>query len=624
MFLDLPKLFERELDRERFRRLSHEIYLLERRFCFRDFARSAKLCCEQLQASGVARTELIPIKADGVNEALDFVMPQAWDVDSASLQIVSPEVPEPLLADLKLNPMTVANRGAPTPPEGITAEIVTLEAMRAGAEVRGKILFTEHEIVTCGNLLARDAIAKGALALISCGSSIADKEPDGAPWINGWGWPYWYHCKGDPIAPCFSISPSRARYLASLLRKHGKVTVKAVCNSRLYDGEVHTVSALIPGERAEEIVLLAHLYEPFISDDASGAAALIEIARMITALTASGRLPKLRRSIRLLLSMEQFGFAHFFASAERRACTLTAVNMDSITYETRALDGKVSLFKSPHTLPFIGDFLLHEMAEQSLGQFYVFGPTYRWADNDNFVSDSTLGIPSSWLTALPGKLHHNSADNLEHFVDWRVGGKIASTVGAYAYALATLSDDDAAALLRLSSRRARAEVLEQAQILDGLVRGEKTDASTAGEWLRLFGGWQQDRLRTISTLSRETDPAEHCRELNALTDSECRRMGAAAAPHKPLTSEERFAEGLVVRRLGAWCPASQARVPAAERFPAGWWEVLNWCDGQRTVLDCVRLHAAERLSELAPTDIARLLEYLQKLERYGYVAICKR
>lgn len=40
--------------------------------------------------------------------------------------------------------------------------------------------------------------------------------------------------------------------------------------SKLYEDQIYTLTARIPGESEKEYALLAHLYEPFASDDASG------------------------------------------------------------------------------------------------------------------------------------------------------------------------------------------------------------------------------------------------------------------------------------------------------------------------------------------------------------------
>ena len=48
-------------------------------------------------------------------------------------------------------------------------------------------------------------------------------------------------------------------------------------NTKLYDGEIYTVTATIPGKSQEEFALLAHLYEPFYADDCQGFGVGVEV-----------------------------------------------------------------------------------------------------------------------------------------------------------------------------------------------------------------------------------------------------------------------------------------------------------------------------------------------------------
>ena len=52
-----------------------------------------------------------------------------------------------------------------------------------------------------------------------------------------------------------------------------KVVLHGVLKARIGKGEIYTVTGVIPGESKEEYGIFAHMYEPFLSDDASGVAA---------------------------------------------------------------------------------------------------------------------------------------------------------------------------------------------------------------------------------------------------------------------------------------------------------------------------------------------------------------
>ncbi len=56
-------------------------------------------------------------------------------------------------------------------------------------------------------------------------------------------------------------------------------------------------------------------------------------------------------------------------------------------------------------------------------------------EDDSFVSDSTIGIPSGYFISHPGKLHHNSY--LERTVNWQQGKNVLCVLGTYMLTLAS-------------------------------------------------------------------------------------------------------------------------------------------------------------------------------------------
>src|SRR5690606_5790186 len=88
----------------------------------------------------------------------------------------------------------------------------------------------------------------------------------------------------------FVLTPRQGAALRQLVRTRARegqapVKVRAVVQSRLQDGATEIVSARIPGETDEEIVVVAHLChpEPSANDNASGCGAALEAARALQA-----------------------------------------------------------------------------------------------------------------------------------------------------------------------------------------------------------------------------------------------------------------------------------------------------------------------------------------------------
>jgi len=116
-----------EFRSDNLRRKAERIAAIEKTFCYSRFAESAGYCYEQLRAAGLAEVELIKLPADGRTAYMDFIMPQAWDAEDAELEVIEPGATSLPLIDYKAMPLSLANRCAPTPPEGIIAEVITVE-----------------------------------------------------------------------------------------------------------------------------------------------------------------------------------------------------------------------------------------------------------------------------------------------------------------------------------------------------------------------------------------------------------------------------------------------------------------------------------------------------------------
>ena len=81
--------------------------------------------------------------------------------------------------------------------------------------------------------------------------------------------------------------------------------VRARVKAKSYAGTIDTVTGVLPGRNPrEEVLAFAHLNEVGAWDNASGSAAVLEIARVLTRLIAQGALPRPARSIRFMLGWE--------------------------------------------------------------------------------------------------------------------------------------------------------------------------------------------------------------------------------------------------------------------------------------------------------------------------------
>src|SRR6185295_19134966 len=115
--------------------------------------------------------------------------------------------------------------------------------------------------------------------------------------------------KGNAPLVCFSITPRGSHLLHDLLAK-GPVTVRARVDTRYYEGVYPYVTGVIrgtDGAAAEEVLSLGHLFEQGAHDNATGFASIIGAAETINRLIKEGKLPRPKRTIRVLGMGECYG-----------------------------------------------------------------------------------------------------------------------------------------------------------------------------------------------------------------------------------------------------------------------------------------------------------------------------
>ena len=631
MYSEIFKIIEQEFDLENLKRNSNQIYNYERDFCYQGFHQSADFCFNQFKESGIS-VEKIPLSADGKTTYLDHTIPEAWEVEDAFLKIVEPKIPDVILAEHKEEAFCVANRCTPTSKDGIIAEVVSAEEMKNGADIKRKIVFIQN---AHPKTIRKEVVKKGGIGIISAYSEGYLDLPDGTAWINGWGGgPGWYHTKEDKKIFCFCITPRKGNYLAELLKK-GRVRVNALVKSKIYDGSINTINALLKGQKNEEILLLAHLYEPMLNDDAIGGAALIEIARLLNKLIKDKKVPPLKRGIRFLISQERYGFAQFFAEKKNRKKILAAVNMDAISCDYRKTDKPINVRMNPASSPFFGDLLLQDIAKNYLVPYPYRIERGNFSD-DAFMPDKTIGIPTNWLWTDPKKYHHNSEDSFDRITDWNLAKRIISIITTYAYFLATVDKKKIACFKNLLLKEAKINILEESSKLIS----NKIGYNEAIEKLNFNIFWQKERIISLKKLNlkEKTDDLE--KELEKISDEEKKRISINSPPSlsspsmgeevgggesSELTKEEKIAENIVIERKGVGFPFSLAKVPHLQRRNKPEPEItdtaLNWADGKRDLLQIFRLLNCELGEKLSEKQFSDMIKYFKFLDKYGYLKI---
>ncbi|MBR7146003.1 MAG: hypothetical protein IKD10_13830 [Lentisphaeria bacterium] len=580
---------------------TYTLHSLEKSCSYPDYEKSARFCMDMLKKCGFQQVERIAHAADGKTASCDLIMPEAWELCKRSfLEIVTPQVAEydKILADTDINPAAANIWAAPTPEGGITAEVVDYDTLdEENPDVAGKIvLFTQNKYF--GHIYTK-LIKHGAAAIVLSKFTAEIDEPDAVYWFNGLGNFGWYRTAEDGKLPVFSISPIKARLLKELLAKE-KVTLHGEMNTRLYEGEIYTVTGIIPGESSEEYALLAHMYEPFPGDDALGAALAAEIGSV---LTASGKKP--RKTLRAVLSMELFGFTAFLMSNDRYKNVAAALSLDGFTHRCSS---DISLRLSPVSSPFFGDFFYKDNGMKLL-------PDAPWGEQAGNLSDDTFGgdsmtdIPTNWLYNKSGVYHHNTGTGfLPHWVLTRERfPMLADTV------------------LQLISRKSFPDYTNEAiadyrKNIDAVLSNNELTAGEKAFRIKVFCQYNIDRLESVKKFA---DYEFDAQKLYALRDQTIANLPEAEA----LSDTDKELSQLAVERFEAGCPSSLAKIPLPERrtfdSPASRL-FFALCDGRRTVLEALLTTEAALNTRSTQQQHENLIEHLQYLEKYGYLKInCK-
>src|SRR5262249_13088979 len=132
----------------------------------------------------------------------------------------------------------------------------------------------------------------------------------------------------------------------------GPVRLRARVESRLYAGELHQVTGLLPGAADEEVLLMAHVNEQGANDNAAGAAVGVGTGRRLAELLAQVARPPLRRGIRFLLMPESYGSIAYAARfPERLARTRAALNLDTGAGNPDSDDAILDVVSNPACCP---------------------------------------------------------------------------------------------------------------------------------------------------------------------------------------------------------------------------------------------------------------------------------
>jgi len=625
--------------------------------------------CEEIRTimleRGFDEAELVDTPADGRTKVATWTNPIGWDATEATLEVIEPaNLPDEFryLCDYRSNPTSLGCWSAPTPPEGLEAELVILESSTEEElekiDAGGKIILVSSN----SRGLKKHLDTYGVLGIVS--DQIESHSRDSVTannWLNGWtdlpgGWLMTDYDAKNHIR--FSISRKKADYLRSLIRRGRTVRVRAKIDARYYtDDTLPYTTGYVRGSGAEgeEVLIGGHNHEWGASDNASGCASAIEAVGTLNDLVREGVLPRPRRGIRLWFGSEIYGSLAF---AEHNLDRLNGKTVASLTCDDGgsaydAVTSLLTLVMNPNCQPAYTDALLEEIARK---YYEVYEPnrvvlTSAYKNADNLFCDPMIGVPSNWIQMNNGNpLHHNSKDTIGR-IDPRCLRDTSVISALFLYYIADAGFDELPFLARLTRDRGMKIVLEKYLDMTGRIDAVSDGVDAAkllyeGEKAILYyTELQKKALFSIERIIPEAQRREAHRFLTGYADAIGEYGGNLAEQfRKGLKNRARAASFTIAgydRTAGDWEREAAAIVPkrnyigvislqgipveewAEVRSDPHWWgrttwasSSLWWCDGTRNLNDIKELCELEAGVPMRNFD---LVNYYRFLERHGLV-----
>ena len=395
-------------------------------------------------ANALDDVRLVPFAADGKTKFEDWTTHFAWDCPAAKLSLG-----DHVLGDRQKCPLTTVMASGPLAPT--QAGVIDGDAIAnlTAADVRGKFVLTKQMPIRMKHRL----LGLGAVALVSDFAATASAcTEDTVKWNNAWGdrADGWYHNVRDERMPGFVISPRQGKLLRAAMAK-GPVKLTGSCDSRLYKGEQLSLTGRLAGtDPSREVWLVGHAYEQGAMDNCSGVSIYLEALRLLGELVRAGKLPRPRRSIRVVMTEECLGEVAFVDQHPDLArSALAAMNVDDAGDSSKA-DGSFRLHYGCLSMPGVSWAMAGAIIDRMTART---GGTYRvhsvldCPSGDHMMADPMIGVPSQWIGAPGGSRGYHSSADTPAIADPEAIRRNTLVTAAWAYAMANLDDASMRAML---------------------------------------------------------------------------------------------------------------------------------------------------------------------------------
>jgi aminopeptidase YwaD len=660
MFESLQDLLRQTVSGVAAKRMVGDISRYHRIQASPDLRQAAQMVHEILLAWGLD-AQLLSYPANESTRFWGMRMFQEWSGVTGTLRLISPVEKARTLADYREQQLSLIPRSAPF--EGEADVVLPRHKGQQpedydGLDVTGKIVITSGQIMRVHQLAIEE---RGAVGIIFDGMRTLEPVapewslPDAIQYTSFW----WWNTPRKGFG--FALTPRQGRWLRRLVEAASPdepVRVHARVVSRLYDGAIENVTATIPGDTEEEILLVAHLCHPApcANDNASGAAATMEVAHALQALIEAGDLKRPRRTLRFLWVPEMTGTYAYLASASE-AGTLSRIvaglNLDMVGEDQEQCGSVMLIDRPPEASASFTVDLIERIREELFGEGTSFSrrghfPLFRFATvpfsggSDHFIfSDPSVGVPMPMLIQWPDRFYHTTADTLER-VSPKSLAQACQLAGTYAYWLAAAGPQEVDWLAREMLARFKRRIIGTLQeAVTGNLTSQAEPERAGIPWREQLDYWverQQAAFASLRRLEPDFDPRAWSRSAAYFADGEWSHVsdilagdhGREAATTTDTFEPEELAARVPRRQFpGPVNGQSLARHHSPEtalrlfQLQAKYQDLprvllalaLYWSDGRRTLSEIVHRVALET-GVRAPQAIA---EYYQILAELGAI-----
>ena len=620
----------------------------------RGYRDAANYVLEQLRSFGFSESDayIESFKSDGIVTYQTWQSPSGWDIESAELRMIEP-YEERIVGypEIAMSVITYSNAGDET------AELVWVGAGTSDSDYAGKDVKDKFVLATgYGGNVHRLAVLKYGAKAVVCylDDDRAAEYPDMLAYTGMW--PRTEEL--DRVTFGFNLTNRQGEKLKNLLISEQKVVVHGrVSGIGLESYFMDVVVAHIRGSEfpGDELVYSAHLDHPKESanDNASGSAAILDMARALNGLIENGRLERPKRSLRFIWVPEYYGTMAYvdahpeMVGPEYGGSFLANINMDMVGENQEIIHTQMYSTRTPRSIPSVLNDVVANMVEMvsnmdirtprgSLSKFnYAIVPYTGGSDHNMFIDRK---IPGVMFGHTPDYTHHTSEDTPDKVDPVELERTEIIAAGTMLY-LANLDEPQAIDLANLTAANSFYYLGEAARRANRLITTSSL-SNILEAWLEALlileheAVWQQQSISSILYFNNEEMTRETIASLKANIDQllntflrnlriSVESNGVSVSDYPKFSIDTRvpvrltrgpLASGIPENRLdpadAAWYNSSDFTLTGNRRF-----ELHNFINGTLNVTSIRSALSAE----YGPVSIEVVTRYIEDLIKAGVV-----